>query len=470
MKMMDKTNTIRKMKRLRFLLIMTILTAFGTLEAQEVSPVDFMRMNPYQINSNPAADLPYQSVMALLVGDVNVNCMTSTFRFDNLFDFDLLGRPKTWNLNKFASSLATDNYLGFTLNENLFAWSQRLKEGMLTVGYNVRVQSDFSYNDGLFKLLAYGNAAFVGEDNPVTISLNLNAQMFQEFAVGYQYNITEKLSVGGRAKLLFGFANINTDALEAQLFTDPESYALRVKEHVAMRASLPNLFVANEGNLETRGSFRAADLFRNPGFGVDMGAEYRFNEHFSAVAAVNDLGFIYWSGNNVQLKGDVKDAGHFYDEDSFLYEGLDFDQMQQVFSDAAYQGAFLDSLKQYFQWEFTPTDSYNTMLNTGVLLRGNYDIDGHNRFSLQGNGRFTGNGFRPSMTVAYSGSFFNMLDVCTTYTIKKHSYDNIGLGLAGNFGIFHIYVASSNVIGLFKPLNASAMDVQMGIVFNLRKY
>ena len=456
------------MKRLLVVLMTALWTTFGVVKAQEVSPVDFMRMNPYQMNSNPSADLPYESVMSLFVGNFDLNYMTPTFRFDNLFDFDYWGRPKAWNLRKFANSLDVDNVVGFSMNENLFTLYRRLGNGMLTFGYNLRAQGDFAVNDGLFKLLAYGNSAYVGEDHPATIKLNLNAQQFQEFAVGYQYNITEELSVGGRAKFLLGFTNIKTDAFEAQLFTDSESYALRVKEHVAMKASLPGLITANNGALEMDGGLRFTDLFRNPGFGVDLGAQYRFNEHFSAVAAVQDLGFIHWGGNNIQLKSDINDAGQFYDEGSFVFEGMEFDQMRQLFSDAAYREQVLDTLKQYFQWEFSPAGDYNTMLNTGLLLRGNYDVDSHNRFSLQGNGQFTNNGFRPSMTMAYSGSFFDKLDVCATYTIMKHSYDNFGLGLAGSFGIFQCYLATSNVIGLFKPLNVSAMDIQMGIVFCLR--
>ena len=82
---------------------------------------------------------------------------------------------------------------------------------------------------------------------------------------------------------------------------------------------------------------------------------------------------------------------------------------------------------------------------------------------------FYNSGFRPAMTLAYSGSFFKTIDVCASYTIMKDSYDNIGLGLAFNLGVFHIYAASNNVLGLFKPLNTSVLDAQVGIVFNLWK-
>ena len=80
-----------------------------------------------------------------------------------------------------------------------------------------------------------------------------------------------------------------------------------------------------------------------------------------------------------------------------------------------------------------------------------------------------GSGFRPAMTLAYSGSFFRMFDVCATYTMMRGSYANIGAGLAGNFGIFQIYATTNNVLGFFDPTNGQTLNAQVGVVFNLFK-
>ena len=435
--------------------------------AQTVSPVDFMRMNPYQMKANPAADLPYESVMSLVVGNIGLNVQNTTLRYDNLFDFDAQGRPTTLNLRQFANSLKESNFLGFDAHVDLFTLYRRLNRGMLTINYGVKAQGDATLNDGLFKLLGYGNGAFVGENNPAQIDMDISTQAYQELAVGYQWNVDEKLSLGGRAKLLFGLANITTDAFDAKLYTDADTYALRWEENIAMRMAMPSAIYARNGQLMTDGPFNVGELFRNPGFGIDFAAEYRFDDRFSAEAAVHDLGFIHWGLNDIEVQGQINDAGQFYDDGGFLFSGLDVDQLQLVISDDAYRELFLDTLQQYFQLEFSPLAKYNTMLNTNLLLRGNFDLDAHNRFSAQVLGCFLGSGFRPAMTLAYSSSFFQMLDVCATYTIMPGSYDNIGLGLAGNFGTFHIYLTTNNIIGCFKPLNASAFNAQAGIVFNL---
>lgn len=452
-----------------FALLMLTLSS-AVVCAQEVSPVDFMRLNPYQLKSNPAADLPYESVMSMVIGNIGLNVQTTTLRYDNIFDFDASGRPAAVNLKKLANSLHDNNFIGIDVNENFFSLYRRVGEGMFTYDHNVKAHGALKYNDGLFQLLANGNAAFVGDNNPAHVDMNLDATVYHEFSVGYQRKVNDNLSVGGRAKLLFGFANVTTDVCDAKLFTDADTYALSIEENVGARMSLPNMvFINNKGMLDAKGPLSVGDFFHNPGFGVDFGAEYHFNDQLGAVAAVNDLGFIHWGGNDFKLDGDIHDAGQFYDNGSFLYEGIHVDQLQHIFSDKDYREKFFDTIQQYFQVQLNSMENYTTMLNTNLLLRGYYDFTPQNRVVAQAQGRFIGNGFRPAFTVAYCGTFFDNLNVCATYTAMPHSYDNIGLGLSAMIETCNIYLTTNNLVGLFKPLNTSAFNAQVGVVFNLFK-
>ena len=458
-----KTNNLYKI-----LSVLALVFVFASAKGQQVSPVDFMRLNPYQMNANPATDLPYQSVMSLVVGNIGLDVQNTTLRYDNLFEFDAQNRPAILNLRQFANSLKKNNYLGLNANLDLFTLYKRFDKDLWTFNWGVKVQGDVKYNDGLFKLLGYGNSAFVGEDNPVKVNMDLNMMVYQEWAVGYQMNVTDQLSVGGRAKLLFGVVDVKTDAFNAELYTDPDTYALRLKEHALVKAAMPNaVYVDESGKLKGDGPFSMGELFRNPGFGIDVAAEYRFDEEFSAVAAIHDLGFIHWGKNNITMTSQLNDVGQFYDNGSFLFNGLDWEQIQLISSDESYREQFLDTLQQYFQLEFAPLQKYNTALNTNLLLRGNYDLDDQNRFSAQVQGCFLGSGFRPALTLAYCGSFYDNLNVCATYTMMPHSYDNIGFGISAMIETCNIYLTTNNLFGLFKPLNTSRVNAQVGIVFNL---
>ena len=422
---------VKTKKPYRFLLVLALVLAFASAKGQQVSPVDFMRLNPYQINANPATDLPYQSVMSLVIGNIDLNVQNTTLRYDNLFEFDAQNRPSIINLRQFANSLKESNYFGLIANWDLFTLYKRFDKNLWTFNWGIKVHSDAKYSDGLFKLLGYGNSAFVGDDNPVKVNMDLNMMAYQEWSVGYQMNITEQLSVGGRAKLLFGVVDVKTDVFNAELYTNPDTYALRLKENAFVKAAMPNaVYVGESGKLMGNGPFSMGELFRNPGFGVDLAAEYRFDEEFSAVAAIHDLGFIHWGKNNLIMTSQLNDAGQFYDNGSFLFSGLDWEQIQLISSDEWYREQFLDTLQQYFQLEFSPLEKYNTSLNTNLMLRGNYDLDDQNRFSAQVQGCFLGSGFRPALTLAYCGSFYDNLNMCATYTMMPHSYDNIGLGIS----------------------------------------
>ena len=61
--------------------------AWNVAQAQVGTPVDFMRMNPYQLKANPATELPYESVMSILIGNTSLNVQNTTLRYNNLFDF-----------------------------------------------------------------------------------------------------------------------------------------------------------------------------------------------------------------------------------------------------------------------------------------------------------------------------------------------------------------------------------------------
>lgn len=458
---------MKKLNKYFFVAAMAMVAVSS--KAQEVSPVDFMRMNPFQLNANPAVDLPYNGFGAFALGNVNVGIRNKGLRYDNVFDFDAQGRPVTVNLQKFANNLYDDNELSFNMKENVLSAGFRLPVGMISVFYDLHAQGALSFDDGLFKLLANGNSAFLGADHPATANVNLNLMAYQEFALGYQVKATEKLSVGARAKLLFGIADVTTEAFSMKMVTDPDSYAVRLYEAMSLNVALPGPLRFEDGKLATDGYFSASTLFRNPGFGIDLAAEYRVTDKVSLMAAVNDLGFISWKNSGQHVYSDINDAGQFYEDGSFLFEGLGVDELQRIISDTYFREMFIDSLKQYFGIHSESLEKYTTALSTRVLLRGNYDLNGQNRVSAQLQGCFRGDGFRPAMTLAYSGSFNKMFDVCATYTMMKDSFFNLGVGVAFNLGVFHIYGATNNLFNFLNIGGSKMSDIQMGIVFNVRE-
>ena len=459
-----------KMKTLsKTLMVLTTVLAVASAKAQSVSPVDFMRLNPYQINSNPAVDLPYYSYGMFAIANFDVSITSNSLRYKNMFEFDAQGCPEFINFVKLSNSLKDHNDLAYNLKENILSAGFRLDVGFLSVSYDLRSQGVMTFDKNLFNLMANGLSDYVGESHPFSTKMNMKMQAYQEFSVGDQLNVTKQLSLGARAKLLFGAANVNMNDLSLKIVSNPDNYAIRIYENIDTYVNLPSPLRFEEGVFMTNGYFKLGTLFSNPGFGIDLAVDYQINDDFNLVAAVHDLGFIRWKGNAQHLFGNINDAGQFYDDGSFFFSGLDIDELQRIVSDKYYRELFMDTIKDYFRFDSENVAGYTTMLNTNILLRGSYDITAQSRVSAQLQGYFRGDSFCPAMTLAYNGSFNNMFDICATYTAMKSSFTNFGIGVAGNFAPFHIYLATNDIIGLVSPMNAGGFNAQFGIVFNFRE-
>lgn len=455
------------MRRYCLILLLGLLPFFSW--TQTVSPIDFMRMNPFQAQSNAATPLPYNGYFSIGLGNTNMNLSNGNFRYDNFFDFDADGRPKTINLNKLAGSLSEMNQMRMSVNEDVFGLGIATDKGMLTFNYRLRADAYLTLGDDLFQLAAYGNSAFMGTEHPAQITCDFNAMAFQEFSVGYQRNVSEKLSVGGRAKLLFGLLSVETNHCDIELMTDADTYGLRIKENLDMRLSTPVALTETEDGFQYQRPVLVGDCFKNVGFGVDLAAQYRFNKRFELVAALNDFGVVFWKNHTKNLYGTIAPAGQYYEDGSFFFNGLQIDELQKLINDKEYRKQYLNTLKSYFPYEMSDAEGYSRMLNVNPMVRGSFYLTPENRFSAQFQGVAVDGEFYPAFTVAYDGSFRSMFDVCVSYTMMRNSFDNLGLGLACNLGVFHIYATTNNLIGWFNPGNTSNMNAQIGIVFNFRK-
>ncbi len=444
----------------KWIWIVALLMAAPIAEAQLVSPVDFMRLNPYQTNRNVATELPYDCYFSPGIGNFAMDMQYSHLGIRDLF------KMRSFDLKSLLDVMEDENGFSIDLNHNLQSFGIRVGDGILSLNHNYRVRGNASFNYCLFKLLAYGNMAFLGEDNPATVYLDLDTQAFHEYALGYQLNVVDRLSLGIRAKLLFGIADLSTDAFGMMLYTDPESYALYVQEDIGLRFSLPRKFQLEDGSLTAQGPFGLSDFYHNRGFGFDLAVGFHINDRFSMTMAVNDLGHIRWYENNMEISGVISDDGQYCEEGTLVFQGFDADKFKQFFSDKAYRKAVMDTLNECFDLHTSVIGDYTTKLPTNFLLRGSFDLNEQNRFVAQFQGCFTGNGFRPAMTLAYNGCFFDKIDLCGTYTITKGSLANLGFGLGFKFGAFQMYAASSNWLNLSIG-GTTVRNYQAGIVFSL---
>ena len=458
--------------------ILTLIVAVGCClmaGAQGLDVTHFMRISPFQHNDLPSSSTIYDGYASLPTGNIHVGVNLGAIRYKNLFETNEEGYPTVLTATRFVNSLSNNNHLGIAADMELFGFGFRIKKkSFLTVDYRLRANLDVKYSRDVLGLPIYGNMAYV--DEPADLNMNVNLTAFQELGVSFRYEINDKISFGVRPKLLFGLANLNTQSLSAQVYTDPTDYSITIDYYAAMRAAA---IVPFSLSFNQQDGFQFAydddvktilkNAGKNVGFGLDLGVTYKPMKDLSVSAGVLDIGFINWKTSATTLSSYPHDAGGMYNDGSFTFSGLGASEIQALLNGEDVSEV-LDTLAQYFPLETAPIAKYATALAPRVVLQADYEFAKYHRVSAATQFRFASHYFQPSLTIAYDGLFFNSIDVCVAYTMQRHSCDNLGIGLGFNLGYLNIYAGTQNIIAAISVKNASQLTATAGVVFNWGHY
>lgn len=127
--------------------------------------------------------------------------------------------------------------------------------------------------------------------------IKLSGNVYTELAYGLGWQIDDRLSVGARAKLLFGMAGADMQFNKINARMDGDMLYVNTNGHI--KAYMPGSYniPVKDGHYDLEGIDDDVDFSQMPsGFGVafDLGASYRIMDGLTASLSVNDLGFISW--------------------------------------------------------------------------------------------------------------------------------------------------------------------------------
>ena len=463
------------MKKYIFLFLTGLFISLNTF-SQSVGITDFMRLNPYSNLSNPAHFIPYNGYVGIpAAANINFSLYNSGFKYDNLFNLD----KNLITPNKFVKSLhSTNNWFNTNLDLEILGFGFRVKKYFFSFGYRLKVEEVFKYNKDLFGFILQGNLAKDGNGNylytatsPAALAVSPNLNIYQELSIGFQGQITDRLYIGLRPKMLFGIVNVKTDKLGANLHTNPDDYTISGNYDVNMNVASVIPFYKKDANgnimLDTDGLYNIGEDWRglvksvfskNLGFAIDLGAVYRINQQIRVGAAVTDLGFIRWQG-----AGSVLNIAGSKD---FTFTGLTSDQITNLVQNGL--NINLDTIFNMINnnFAFNEPKAYNTMLTSKIMADLYFDVTPSNRFILQFKGYIMGKAFLPQFTVAYNGSFFRVFDIVVSYSMMKQSFANLGVGLGIRIGPIHLYAGTDNILAVTNILNSAKVNATAGLLIN----
>jgi outer membrane protein OmpA-like peptidoglycan-associated protein len=280
-------------------------------------------------------------------------------------------------------------------------------------------------------------------------NVDFNTTAWLGYHVGYTREITKKLSLGTRVKFLKGIFNVNVEKSTLNVSSNEDSLYIKAG------------FKANTSgvdNIENRNISGYSDLFSGSGWGIDFGANYKFNQHVSVSASILDLGYITWDKNNRSYDLNTKE---------FNYKGVDLKDMNQIDSLEKRITELQDSITDKVFVPTESTSSYTTNLNAKLYLGAQYALNYNNMFDFVFFNNFGYKTFNPALSIAFTKKVWSLLDLRISGTYYNNTFTNAGVGFSLNLGPFQTYVFSDNLIATIQYDEAKFINIRAGVNWNI---
>lgn len=438
-----------------------VLTAFLLLAAAAVTSVGAQTSNvlyfmnlPQRTTLNPAFQPSGRTYVGLPgISDISFRLDNNFLSFSDLFfggvisdtTFTILEQGE--ELDRFLAGLGDKNSLEPQAGVQLFGLA-------FTVGEDLRITFDITDKaDGnivlpgdLIRLGISGNNDFMGRDIDLS-ALRAGFKYYHEIGLGASKNITEKLRVGARVMYLSGVVS-GSLRNKGLTLTVNDDYTHTVDADVALRLSAPYEFVKDDQGIIDNLVFyedRFQDgndyisyilgMAANPGLGLELGAEYRFNDMFAVSAALTDMGFIRWK----------RDRTEVYSNTTFQFNGL---TMQDVYDESLDFGELLnwavDSIQNSIELSPAP-EPWSTFLPLTVTTGFSFTPVSFFTAGLLSQTRFKGKQVHEALTLSGNLNFGNIFSTTLAYTMANRRFDNLGFGLAVRGGYVQLYALVDNI-------------------------
>ena len=322
------------MKLIGMTFIMTIITL--PANAQFLRTSYFMEGTHYRQQLNPALTPTKGFINLPVIGGINATLGSTSLGYQEIIDIMDNGND-FYKTQDFMNRLKDNNTLNVNLNFNILSAGWYKGKNFWTFNIGLRTDVGANLTKSMFETLneidAVGNDWQKIDDKLTIDGQQLNIQAYTEVGIGLSRQINERLTVGGRVKVLLGIGNLEMkikqacmnanlpnqeriDAIAQTRFTaenwQSELNALKTEisgynANLVVDASLESSFkgldlVENQDGYVDDFDFDAGKMgLAGYGFGVDLGASYKILDNLTVSAAVLDLGFISWSKGSTKV-------------------------------------------------------------------------------------------------------------------------------------------------------------------------
>ena len=223
---------------------------------------------------------------------------------------DIMDDGGTFYANdKFMNMLEDENTLGLKLNTDIVSFGWHTQNAFLSFGVAARANVDASVPKSMFQYLHdIENETFTGLKGYTVLNERMNVNTYTELSFGYARQVGERLSIGGKAKVLLGYASVDLNVkkldIEAYIL---DNHAGNIYPYASIETDVEMALSGKGIELEHDSNGYIDDVmlgkFGIGGYGaaIDFGVEYKVTDRMSLYASVVDLGFISWGKSSSEI-------------------------------------------------------------------------------------------------------------------------------------------------------------------------
>lgn len=448
---------------LRYTLLLLLVGYFTVGSAQD-NTLFFLRSLPQKSNINASVIPEGKAFIGFpALSSVHYDYYNSAFALKDVLHLGTGARADSLviDMNGFANSLSPNNVLFNEFSNTWLTFGFKVKSSFFTFALSTKYKSKFFYPASIGDIPKGNYDYSSGQVQTLsTTGTNFNTIAYNELALGYAKVINEKVTVGGRIKFLQGLGDVHTERVDIDVATTSNS-EMTITSDILIKTSLPlEVELDSMGYVESVSSnsdMEISRFFDNRGFGIDLGATYKPIPKLVLGIALNDIGYIRWSAY----------PNTFTSNATFKYSGVDLSDM---FIDGNNSSKYFDQMKDSIKSSFIVTNTasnYTTGLQGNIVLSGNYQMLKWLDLGALVKSQFYYGQAYPSLGLACAMSPSKLFSSTVSYSMRKGSYNNLGVGFAFNPGALQFYLAVDNISNAFALENAKAINMKFGINFIL---
>ncbi len=389
------------------------------------------------------------------LASVHSNYNNSAFSLNEALRYDAATDSSYVNFDEVIANLDGTEIVASTVHYTPLYAGFWLKNNWLTFSITEKVTTYNTMPKEAAELLWYGNTPFVGRAASID-GLRLDGYHYRDYALGIARPVSERLTLGVHARLLFGKGSVYTPKTLGELRTNETNFNLLAELDTRVHTSFPiDVVLDEEGyvyGIELQEDIDWTQYMmnrKNMGFGFDLGFIYELDERTSLSGSILNLGLIGWK----------TDVNTFVSDGVFEFSGTD---SSTDFNRSDYLEELGDSLRHQFV-PLPESHSFTTRLTPEVYLGATRAWTEHLNTGAVFYSRILRNKIMPAFTLSANTYNYKSLNASVSYTAINGDYFNIGAGLGLKLGAFHLHVVSDNLLGFLKLENQRNINLRFGL-------